>query len=102
MKTYNKLVRDNIPDIIIKNGETPTIKFLNDTDYVNLLELKLLEEVNEYLEDKNIEELADIYEVYLAILKSKNIEIEEVINVATRKREKNGGFDKKIYLESVK
>ncbi len=102
MRTYNKLVRDKIPEIIKNNGEEPVIKILDETEYKNLLNLKLLEEVNEYLVDKNAEELADIYEVFMSILKSQNIDIEEIKNIASKKRDKNGGFMNRVYLESVK
>ncbi len=102
MRVYNKLVRDKIPEIIKNNGEEPVIKILVDDEYKNLLNLKLLEEVNEYLVDKNAEELADIYEVFMSILKSQNIDIEEIKNLASKKRDKNGGFEERIFLESVK
>ena len=32
-RTYNKLVRDNIPDIIIANNETPVTRILTDEEY---------------------------------------------------------------------
>ena len=38
---------------------------------------KLKEEVNEYFEDNNVEELVDIVELIYAILNAKNVEIEE-------------------------
>ncbi len=102
MEAYNKLVRDNIPDIIRKNGEEPIVEILDDVQYKRLLSMKLLEEVNEYIEDENIEELADVYEVFLAILKSRGIEMSEVEKMALEKRNKRGAFDKKIYLKQVK
>lgn len=73
MRVYNKLVRDNIPDIVEQNGEIANTKILNDDEYSISLREKLLEEVNEFLSnDKDsIEELVDIYEVILAILKKR-------------------------------
>ena len=32
-KTYNKLVRDNIPNIIKSNGETPITRILTNEEY---------------------------------------------------------------------
>lgn len=72
MKQFNKLVRDKIPQIIKDNGEFPIYKTLSDLEYKKELDLKLQEEVSEYLKDDNVEELADIAEVLEAILKSKN------------------------------
>ena len=41
---YNKLVRDNIPDIILSNGETPITRILASVEYKQELEKKLYEE----------------------------------------------------------
>lgn len=60
MKIYNKLVRDNIPEIMINNGAKPVIRILNDEEYLVELNKKLQEELHEYLLDGNIEELADL------------------------------------------
>ena len=56
MKIYNKLVRDRIPEIILKDNELPTTRILDDEEYIKELNRKLQEEVNEYLENDNIEE----------------------------------------------
>ena len=62
-KVYNKLVRDKIPEIIEASGKTCTCETLRDGQYIEFLNQKLLEEVNEYLESGLVEELADIGEV---------------------------------------
>lgn len=98
---YNKLVRDNIPEIIKKNGGEPKTRILEHEEYKKMLDEKLLEEVNEYLKDDNIEEIADIYEVMFAILKYKKITFEEVEKIALEKKIKRGGFEEKIFLEEV-
>ena len=68
MKVYNKLVRDKIPDIIKAEGRTVKTRVLNDEEYRVELNKKLQEEVKEYLDDNNVEELADIVEVIYGIL----------------------------------
>ncbi len=40
-RVYNKLVRDNIPNIIVGNGEEPITRILNDKEYKEELEKKL-------------------------------------------------------------
>ena len=99
MKVYNKLVRDKIPEIMINGGSKPVIHVLNDEEYLTELHKKLLEEVNEYLLDNNIEELADILEVFYAILRAKHIDVEELEKVRLSKANKRGVFDEKIFLE---
>ena len=42
-KTYNKLVRDNIPNIIKNNGEDPITRILTNEEYKQELEKKLYE-----------------------------------------------------------
>ena len=63
MKIYNKLVRDKIPEIINSDNGVAITRTLHDVEYLNELNKKLQEEVKEYLEADNIEELADIVEV---------------------------------------
>ena len=99
MKVYNKLVRDNIPEIMIKNGANPVTRILNDEEYLKELNKKLSEEVNEYLESENIEEIADIEEVLIAILNIKGISKDKLEEIRKDKCAKRGAFDKKIFLE---
>lgn len=101
MREYNKLVRDKIPEIIYNNGENPKTRILDNIEYKKELDRKLLEEVNEYLKDDNIEELADIEEVLLAILSYKDTSIEEFEKIRKEKENKRGAFKKRIYLEKV-
>ena len=99
MKIYNKLVRDKIPEIMIQNGAVPVIKILDEDTYITELNKKLMEEVQEYLIDGNVEELADIEEVLLAILQYKNISKEEFLKIREDKVNKRGAFNKRIFLE---
>lgn len=101
MRIYNKLVRDNIPEIIRRSGETAHISFLDDASYLKELRKKLLEETNEFLESEEIVELADILEVIEALAKVKGSDLNEIMNLKSKKSVKNGAFDKKIFLESV-
>ena len=101
MKVYNKLVRDRIPEIIKSEGRNVQIKILNDEEYRCELNKKLQEEVKEYIEDNNIEELADIVEVIYGILNSMDVSIEEFEKVRKDKAEKRGAFKEKIFLEEA-
>ena len=102
MRTYyNKLVRDKIPAIIEGNGETPVTRILNDEEYLNELNTKLQEEVNEYFTDGSVEELADIVEVIYGLLDAKGVSLEEFEKIRNGKLEKRGAFKERIYLDSV-
>jgi len=100
-KQINKLVRDNIPLICEKNGQTPETKILDDENYISELKTKLKEEVGEYLADYNIEELADIIEVIEALAEHQGASLNEVMEIKQHKQKKNGAFKNRIYLISV-
>ncbi|MEB3765769.1 MAG: nucleoside triphosphate pyrophosphohydrolase [Desulfurococcales archaeon] len=91
MDKCTKLVRDKIPEIISR-GE---IKFLLDKNEIeDFLLRKIVEEANELLEARNIEEAADLYEALRTWLKLKGLSIKELEEYAEAKKEKHGGFDK--------
>ena len=55
MKTYNKLVRDKIPEIIMNNGaKSCKTRVLSNEEYLSSLNTKLQEEMKEYLESGEI------------------------------------------------
>jgi predicted house-cleaning noncanonical NTP pyrophosphatase (MazG superfamily) len=101
MKTYNKLVRDRIPQIIESKGSTCTYRILEKEEYVLMLERKLHEETREYTEDPSIEELTDILEVVLALAEHHGISIEELEQTRRNKVQERGAFRKRILLEQV-
>ena len=102
MKTYNKLVRDKIPEIIKNNGaKAVNTRILNDKEYLDSLNTKLVEELNEYLSSGEIEELADLEEVLRAILDAKKVTYSEFEKIRQNKVNKRGAFKNKIFLESV-
>lgn len=103
--SYNKLVRDNIPNIIKNNGQEPITRILSNEEYKSELEKKLLEECNEVLlsmGSDRIEELADVLEVIIALSKVEGKTLDDVIETGRVKRLERGSFDKKIFLEDVK
>ena len=94
---HGKLVRDKIPQIIIEDGKKPITRILGDDEYLQELDKKLNEEIAEYQADKSIEEMADVLEVLLAICEARGHSVEELMAVRNNKREKRGGFEKKIF-----
>ena len=99
--TYNKLVRDRIPEIIEKSGNKCVIEILSGEEYIELLDKKLDEELAEYHRDKNIEELADLLEVVYACAQARGFSLEELENVRTDKADKRGAFKGKILLKET-
>jgi predicted house-cleaning noncanonical NTP pyrophosphatase (MazG superfamily) len=99
-----KLVRDKIPDIIRASGRTPRVTTLGTHDYRTALCAKLREEVAELLAAHGadvIEEAADILEVLTAIVAEHGATIDSIVDIARSKREQRGGFEMRLWLESV-
>ena len=86
---YQKLVRDNIPAIIEKNGETCVTRTLSDKEYEDALTNKLQEE------------MADVMEVLYPIGKTCAVSKREVEQVRSQKAAEKGTFSKKIFLVST-
>ena len=99
---YNKLVRDRIPDILREKGLVPIIHIANDKEYFSKLKEKLREEVDEYNISGDKNELCDIIEVIYTICNFEGTDIKKLETIRRNKREKRGGFEKKIILEEVK
>ena len=94
-----KLVRDNIPEIIRAEGRAVKTRIADNREYVELLRLKLQEEVTEYIGSRNPEELADVLEVIRALAEHH---LDDFSNLETLRREKarvRGAFKARIILE---
>ena len=65
MVIYNKAIRDKIPEIIKNSGNSSVVKNLSNEKFLVELEKKLKEEVEEYLENKSVEELTDPYYFFI-------------------------------------
>ena len=99
--TYNKLVRDRIPEIIQSSGKTCSTEILSNEEYLKFVDAKLDEELAEYHKDQNIEELADLLEVIHAAALARGYTLEDLEQVRAEKATKRGGFQKRIMLKEV-
>lgn len=113
-KIFNKLVRDKMIDIYkhdVENKITASdysVRYMEPHETLEKLKDKLLEESQEVFEayteiDKTHlkEELADVIEVIDAMLYHNKISLEEVLAIRDAKREKRGGFETGLFLESI-
>jgi predicted house-cleaning noncanonical NTP pyrophosphatase (MazG superfamily) len=105
IQTYNKLVRNRIPEIIRKAGKTSNTRILSKIEYENELKKKLIEESKEVesatSREDLINELVDVKELYHAIIRLYDIDEKEIETHRIEKNEKNGSFDKRIFLIDV-
>ena len=104
MTAHNKLVRDKIPEICQANGDVPTTRILDDTEYISALHDKLDEEGREVREaelNDLLGELADALEVLRAIGKAHGYTPEQIEDKRVEKFDERGGFDDRIFLVST-
>lgn len=111
---YNKLVRDKMIDIYKHDVEEKisasgySVRYMEPEETLERLKDKLLEESKEVFdaygkEDKTHlkEEIADVIEVIDAILYHNSISLDEVLKIRDAKKEKKGGFETGLFLESI-
>lgn len=98
---YNKLVRDKIPQVIQRKGETAVTHIAEDAEFWEKLKEKLFEEVEEFSNDESIEELADIFEVIDAIMEYKKWDRSEIEAVKQSKVHDKGAFKERVILDEA-
>lgn len=102
---YNKLVRDGIPSKIERNGEKPIYHECSREEYWHYLLKKDQEELQEVENAETLEEireeLADKLEVLKSMAEFHGLHLQDIILEANKKREKKGGFSKRLFLEKV-
>ena len=98
-KTYNKLVRDKVPDIIESTGSECKFHVAAYEEFLLKLKEKLLEEAQEFFDNPCVEELADIQEVLDTI---SQIHYWDVYGARHDKRYLRGAFWNRYVLDEVK
>lgn len=103
-RTYNKLVRDQIPEIIRKDGYSCETECMDDESYQQALRTKLVEEATEVATanaDCLAAEIADLYEVIDALLTSNQLSETRVRELQVQRRQERGGFTQRIRLLNI-
>lgn len=100
-KEYHKLVRDRIPEILLKAGLDFELTTLSETEYRHALRKKLIEESEELAASSAehlLTELADVYEVLDALIESYGLDREAIVKKQKQRRSERGGFKHRIQL----
>lgn len=101
MEKYNKLVRDKIPEYLDEKGISYEKRIAsNEEEYKAELIKKLEEEIREFMEAGDPEELADVIEVVEALKKLPDYA--NVEELRKNKLEERGAFDQRIILKGEK
>jgi predicted house-cleaning noncanonical NTP pyrophosphatase (MazG superfamily) len=94
--SQGKLVRDKIPQIIRSKGQVPIVYVASADEYRTSLKAKLREEVQEFLDSDDPEELADILEVLYALAQDRGTDRQQLEKLRAIKAEERGGFVERI------
>lgn len=101
-RTYEKLIRDRIPELMDADGVRYEVDVLDDHAFRAALLAKLEEEATEARaaegRTERVKELADVLEVFEALLASEGIEWDDVRAVQRSRRETRGGFERRLWL----
>ena len=100
MESYNKLVRDKIPEILDEKGVSYEKRIASPEEYKEELIKKLGEEIKEFSEVGDPEELADVMEVIEALRRLPKYS--DVEDIRIKKQEERGGFNDRIILKGEK
>ncbi|MGH3935690.1 MAG: hypothetical protein ACRDS1_12075 [Pseudonocardiaceae bacterium] len=97
-------MRDRIPAIITGNGEQPSVRRLSDAEFLDALFTKAREELAEVQAappSKQVEELADLFQVVLTLIETMGSSFCEVAAMTERKGAEYGAFEQRLWLEHV-
>ncbi len=103
MKThYDKLIRDNIPEILVQKNIQAEIRTLTDDEFVNYVKKKIVEEAQEIQEAQSHEEIlkecADVVEVLECLMNIHNLSWDDINQARSEKNGSKGAFTKKLLL----
>jgi|SRR5579862_2320062 len=102
MKKVIKLARDRIPEIAAATNFKASFYVAEEQEYRERLRTKLQEEVDEYLTDNTVEELADILEVVYALAQNHGVAMGQLEAVRVNKVHERGAFKKRLIIEYEK
>lgn len=100
-RSYNKLVRDRIPQLIEESGRSYTSRALEKEEYFDALIDKIIEEIEEFRNSSNEEEIADVYEALDCLVQFKEYEPMHIDYLKLIRREARGSFKDGILLIDV-
>lgn len=98
---YNKLVRDRIPEIIMRTGQKPVFRRVQGEELKQYASAKILEEAKEFSKSGELDELVDLLEIIYFRLQLEGISAQEAHERMARKRRERGSFDGGVILERV-
>jgi predicted house-cleaning noncanonical NTP pyrophosphatase (MazG superfamily) len=100
-KLRPKLVRDKIPELIMRSGKRPVFCRVQGAELKQYADAKILEEAREFSQSGELDELVDLLEVIYFRLQLEGISAQEAHERMANKRQERGGFDGGVILERI-
>ena len=91
-----KLIRDKLPELYGSSINDPQYRVADTSEMFDLLIAKLREETDELERSRELEELADILEIALALAPVLGVTPEWIERARQSKARASGGFEERI------
>ena len=101
MTLYKKLVRDKIPEIILRDGRMFKLRTADTQEFDRFLKQKFLEETEEFFSSFEKDTLADLLQMIHACAEFHGFGMEDLEDLRKKKVAEKGGFSRRTILESV-
>lgn len=100
-RQYSKLVRDKIPEFIMRSGKKPVFRRVQGAELKQYADAKIVEEAKEFSKSGELDELVDLLEIIYFRLQLEGISAQEAHERMMKKRHERGGFEGGVILERV-
>jgi len=99
--TYNRLVRDRIPEIIESMGNIVVCQELDDEGFAQALLSLATRVCQQFEQSESLEALADLYECVDEWLELRGMSTSDVTRTRDEKRKRSGGYTRRLLLQRV-
>jgi len=99
--TYNRLVRDRIPEIIELMGNVAIWHELDEEAFQKALQSEIVRTSQQFANSDSLEALSDLLETVDAWLDLHGLTMEEVARARAERRKRCGAYDRRTFLECV-
>lgn len=101
METCNKIVRNNIPNILEELGKKFDIELLESDKGLEFLYLSLISTIYDSFENKSLDNISEAIELLLTIAKDYGYTEQNIIDQRNKINKEKGDFSKKILLKNM-
>ena len=100
-KMMNRVVRDEVPSIMKRNGTEVYCRKLDEMEMVFYLENELQHTIHNYMQSKDYEDLVDILEIVYALGERQGISKEELERTRAIKTIAKGSYKMNYFVEYI-